>query len=537
MKDASFNPKYLILWIFLALFLATLPYLWVTAVAPPGQVFTATLINPDDTSVYLSAIRQGQEGNWLFNFQFTPEAIAPKFMYMPYLLLGHLEAWVGGGGVIWFHVARLVFGLVTLLAVLAWVRVVLPEQVRWQASAWFLIVFGGGFGWLVAILTDTPFKQIPELGLGEWGVIMPLMGTPHFALGLGLMILFMTGFALAVRTGKGRWWWGTAVIGLLLGLTYSFQIPVLYAVVGVYLLALMWQRRAIPWRLVIAAGLVLAPMLPLLFYYGFWATRDELWAFLQVQHNVIPSPSPLALLLSWGLIAPLAVAGGWRWLRERRDPLTPVWAIVQVCMLYLPLPYAGRFLLAVVVPVGTLAGYGLEVVVLPWLWQRGRENFWQKLSANPYASLRRLILILTLPSTLLVILFLTQVAAVRSDYPLFLPEADAQAVDWLADHTTADDVVLADYPVGNYLPGRAAARVFAGQYFLTLNMEEKLADVAAFWQPETTAVWREQFLADWGITLVYAGTYEQALGATAVTPPGRLVYDQAGVKIYDVRQP
>ena len=85
--------------------------------------------------------------------------------------------------------------------------------------------------------------------------------------------------------------------------------------------------------------------------------------------------------------------------------------------------------------------------------------------------------------------------------------------------------------------GAAAARVFAGQYFLTLNMEEKLADVAAFWQPETTAVWREQFLADWGITLVYAGTYEQALGATAVTPPGRLVYDQAGVKIYDVRQP
>ncbi len=161
MKDASFNPKYLILWIFLALFLATLPYLWVTAVAPPGQVFTATLINPDDTSVYLSAIRQGQEGNWLFNFQFTPEAIAPKFMYMPYLLLGHLEAWVGGGGVIWFHVARLVFGLVTLLAVLAWVRVVLPEQVRWQASAWFLIVFGGGVGWLVAILVDSSFMQFP----------------------------------------------------------------------------------------------------------------------------------------------------------------------------------------------------------------------------------------------------------------------------------------------------------------------------------------------------------------------------------------
>ncbi|MCB8986957.1 MAG: hypothetical protein H6661_04320 [Ardenticatenaceae bacterium] len=425
----------------------------------------------------------------------------------------------------------------TLIAGWIWVRAVLPERPRWQATAWFIIVFAGGFGWLLAILADTPFKQIPELGLGEWGLMMPLLGTPHFALGLGLTILFMSGVVLAVRTGKVRWWVGTAVIGLLLGLTYSFQIPVLYAVIGVYLLVLAWQQRAVPWRLVLTAGLALAPTLPLLFYYGFWATRDELWAFLQVQHNVIPSPSPLALLLSWGLIAPLAVAGGWCWLRDQRDPFVLVWAIVQVGMLYVPVPYAGRFLLAVVVPVGTLAAYGLEEVVLPWLWHHGRDNFWQRLSANPYASLRRLILIFTLPSTLLVVLFLTQVATVRPDYPLFIPEADAQAVSWLANQTTADDLVLAAYPVGNYLPGRAAARVFAGQYFLTLNMEEKLADVATFWQTETTADWRERFLAEWGITLVYAGTYEQMLGATAVTPPGRLVYDQDGVKIYDVRQP
>ncbi len=58
----------MILWIFLALVLVTLPYVWVTAVTPPGQVFTATLVNPDDTSVYLSAIRQGREGELAVQF-------------------------------------------------------------------------------------------------------------------------------------------------------------------------------------------------------------------------------------------------------------------------------------------------------------------------------------------------------------------------------------------------------------------------------------------------------------------------------------
>ncbi|MBK8987879.1 MAG: hypothetical protein IPM39_17725 [Chloroflexi bacterium] len=535
MNEPHLTLRQLSVWLILALTLITLPYVWVAATTPPGQVFTATLINPDDTSVYLSAIRQGREGQWLFAFQFSPEAIGPKFMYSFYLLLGHLSARLGGEALLWFHGARLLSSLFMLLALLAWVRAALPGQPRWQATAWFLAVFGGGLGWLAAI-TGAPLKQIPELGVSEWGVMMPLMATPHFALGLGLVILYQACLLSAARSGQKRFWGATAVCGCLTGLTYPYMVPALGLITGVYLLVLAGQRRLPFWKLFLGGATVLGPMIPFVFYYGFWAYRDALWALTHVQDNVVPPPSILGLALSLALIGPMALIGAWRWWRDKREILVLVWAVVQIAMLALPVSYSGRFLLALVVPLGTLAAYGLEQVILPWLWQRGSPSFWSRLSSTPYDTIRRLILILTLPSTLLAALFLTQAAAVRPDYPLFLPEADAQAVGWLAAHTSTDDLVLAHYPVGNYLPGQAPARVFLGQSYLTLDMAEKLALVETFWQPETTAVWREQFLAEWGITLVYAGIYEQALAETAVIPPGRLVYDEAGVRIYDVQQ-
>lgn len=533
MNSAPVKPRQFAVWFILVFVLVTLPYIWVAAMTPPGQVFTATLVNPDDTSVYLSAMRQGQEGQWRFVFQFSPEAIEPKFMYSLYLLLGHFVAWLGGGSLLWFHGARLLLTLFMLLALLAWVRTALPGKPRWQATAWFLTVFGGGVGWIAAI-AGAPLKQIPELGVSEWGVMMPLLATPHFALGLGLVTLYQTCLLLAVRDGRKRYWGATAVCGFLTGLVYPYMVPALGLITGVYLLVLAWQRRLSLWRLFLGGAVVLVPMIPFVFYYGFWAYRDALWAFTHVQDNHVPAPSIWGLALSLGLIGPMALVGAWCWWRDRRESFVLVWVIVQFVMLALPVAFAGRFLLALAVPVGTLAAYGLEQAILPWLWRLGGDPFWSRLSATPYDTIRRLILILTLPSTLLAVLMLTQVAAVRPDYPLFLPEADARAVAWLARHTTADDLVLAHYPVGNSMPGQAPARVFLGHAYLTLDMEEKVALVETFWQPETTAVWREQFLAEWGITLIYAGTYEQALGGAGVVPPGRLVYNSDGVLIYAV---
>jgi hypothetical protein len=524
------------LWLLLAVGVTSLPYLIVYATTPPGQIFTATLINPDDTSVYLSAMRQGMEGKWLFHFQFSPETITPKVMYMPYMLAGHLAAWLGGSLVTWFHLWRVVAGVVTLLVLWGWLAFVFPGQRRWQLSAWLLIVFGSGFGWLVAIVTGKPLHLIPDLGISEWGVVMPLLDTPHFALAPGLLTAVFWCVAKACKPGNGRYWVLAALAGFLLGWVYPYLVPVAAVVTAVYILVRTGQQRRINWLEWGGALLFAAGLLPFVFYYGVWTRRDANWASTHVTNNIIPSPTPWALLLAFGLVGLLALFGAVLWLRQKREPFVLVWAGVQCLLLYFPVPYAGRFLMGLIVPVGTLAGYGLEAGLLPWLAGRLNTPFWQKISTEPLATVRRVLLILTVPSTLMVVLFLCQVAFVRADYPLFLPQADETAVQWLAAHTTVEDVVFAAYPVGNYLPRVSPARVFVGQPFITVEMDKKLALQAQFWQPETTEAWRQAFLAEWGITYVYVGSYERPLLPQNSTPPGELVYANDGVEIYAIPQ-
>ena len=50
---------------------ASIPELMATVLSPEGMRFTGALVNLDDLNTYLSAIRQGAEGHWLFTPTFV----------------------------------------------------------------------------------------------------------------------------------------------------------------------------------------------------------------------------------------------------------------------------------------------------------------------------------------------------------------------------------------------------------------------------------------------------------------------------------
>ena len=522
-------------WMGVMLLLISLPYLLVWLQAPPGQTFMAGLINPDDVSVYLAAMRQGSEGAWLFQFSFSPEPIPPRLTYPLYLLMGRFVGLLHGSFTLWFHLFRLLASLFTLLAMWWWVRLALPGRARWQQSAWLLIAFGGGLGWLVAILLRLDFKQLPDLGRAEWGLLQPLLDAPHFALGMGLEVLLFVCVGQMVRTRPG-WPWavGGAFVALMLGLTYPYLIPVAGLVIGLYMLSLALPGRAVPWRAWGYGAVVLAPLLPLFYYFGIWARQDPNWEFTHITNNLIRPPGLPALAVTLGLLGVLGVIGLAQWRQSGQDWLVPIWAVANGLALYVPVPFAGRFLLGLVVPAGTLAAYGLEAWLLPRLESTRFFQHFSRLTPTPYASLRRVFLLLTIPSTLMVLVLLIQSPAVRPDYPLFLPDADMAAAQWLAETAAPDSLILAHYPVGNYFPRLAGSRVFVGQPYLTLDLEGKVALVTQFWDEATPAGWRDAFIQEWGIDYVYYGSQEQAISRGRVVPPGDIVYQADGVTIYQI---
>lgn len=523
-------------WMLLALLLGSLPFIAAWLLAPDEVVFSGAAFNVGDASVYLSAIRQGAAGNWLFNPNFSIEEWPDVFSYMPYILFGHLARLLGGDYRLWYQLLRLLGNFTALLAFVFWVRVVFPGRRRLQLTAWFFIVFGSGLSWLVVALFSSQLMFLPDLFVPEWTTVMVLLGVPHFSLGLGLEAIVLGCIIQISRVERG---WKWAIVGTLaavgLALSYPYNTVVVALVIGFQMLLLAVRMRRIPWLCWLQAGLVIMPMLTLQAYYAIWAMLSPIWPF-NSENNLIVVPGIPSIIVGLGLLALFAIPGLWLWFRRSDNWLVPIWAIVNLLALFAPITFAGRFLLGFLVPVATLAAYGVEETILPYLEATTFFRFFSRLSPTPYESMRRILIILTIPATLMVSLALVRDNVATFDFPNYLPRTEVEAMEWLASNAEEEAIILASYPVGNYLPRISNSRVFLGQIFLTPNLNEKTDLVERFWNIDTSMDWRQELLSQWNVNYIYEGLFERQLSGTEIAVPGSIVYQKDGVTIYQVDQ-
>jgi len=536
-KDAQLTLKATIWWQLLVLVAISMPYLigWLTT--PADKVFSWALLNPDDVGVYVSAMNQGAAGNWLYHFTYSPEPWQPRFMYTLYLVLGKITAIIARPSVVWFHFWRLVLSLVSLNALIFWIRTALPRP-RWQWTAWFIILFGGGLGWLVAILSPANSGHLPDIGMSEWIPLLALINTPHFALGLGLMAFVFACLIRAERTETTRnrvlWAIAGAIAAVLTALTYTFQLVIIVLVIGVYLVLRSIQLNWKSWRHWWVGAIFLTPLIPFLYYYAFWDNGDPYWErYVQVD-NVIHPPAFWAAVIGLGFLTPLAIAGACYWIKQKHTALLPIWVAVNFLALYLPfIQFSGRFGLGMLIPIATLAAVGLETIVLPWLARTKFFVAFSRLTPTPYASLRRVSILLLIPSVLMAILLLAKGPLVHKGFPYYWPEADVRAAKWLGERSDVSDLTLSYYPMGNYLPQVYSGKVFMGQQFITTDLDNKLELFERFWDGSMSEEERQSFLTQWDIKYIFSGSFEEPY-RNGTVPLGSMIYQEDDIEIYQL---
>lgn len=537
-SGANLDLRSLLPWMALASLLILGPYLVAWLATPPEMVFTGTLANHNDLASYLSAMRQGGEGRWLYEFKFSPEVWQPV-LYLPvYMVTGKVAAVFGGPLELWFNLLRLPALLVAFLGLLFWVRQVFPGRRRLQLVAWLLIVFGGGISWLAWPLANyfsLPLSSFPDLSMPEWTTLLIAVNAPHYLLGMGLeAVAFGCILRLSRSWHRRRWTVIGAAATLLLGLTYAYNSAVVVPVLVLYLLSLAVSRRRVLGQIWLHLALVVLPLFPLLFYYGYWVNRDPAWAaFVSGSLNKIPPPPLSGLVIGLGLLGLFAGVGLVIWVRHKEEWLVPLWLVGNLSVMYVPfVAYTGRLALGVIIPVGTLAAYGLVETTIPWLEDATIYSAFARLSPTPSETFLRSFLLLMVPSTLMASLLMVQNSLVRQEFPNYMVAKDRAVAAMLATHTDQSDVVLAAYPVGNYLPTADDAHVFLGQLTMTLHFEDKLAQMERFYAADTPLSWRHAFLEKWCIDYVYQGTYERQLMDGALEVPGEVVYQRDGITIY-----
>lgn len=490
--------------------------------APAGMVFPGFLVNPTDGFSYLAKMRQGADGAWTFGLPYAGIQGGRGAIFLFYLALGHLAAWLGASLIGVYLAARFVASLAMFLACYALLRLLLPSH-KERLWAYALILGGSGLGWaalpLGMLATDV---QVPES--------IPFfssLANPHFPLAYALVAAAVW---LVLSKSKLRIRLPAAVLtGTLLGIVLPFAVLPLMVMLGAWLLLeILLQRRGsrsaeplTPGIATACAGAVGAGPWIL---YDYWITRtDPALAAWNLQ-NQTPSPPVWSFALGFGLVLLLALLGayvGKLW-TSRSGRLMLTWAATNAVLLYLPFALQRRLSLGMFVPLAAMAALGL-------VWLGRRSARWRWVPA--------MLLVLTIPSNALV-LAAGLVSVARGDTFLLETAGEEHAYRWIGNHVAPETSILSAPLTGTRLPAFAGVRVMVGHPFETPNYQHRV-DLADQWLKGKAS--NQQVLAglaEWNLKYVFYGPTEQALGP----PPAWLgtltvVYEQGGVQIYAAPTP
>ncbi len=499
------------------------PYVLAYLLTPPGQHFMSFFFMADDATSYISKMRTGLEGGWLWDNRYISLAPTPVLVYTPYLALGHLAGLLHLPLIAVYHLARVLGG-----AALAAVAYALARELRLDAggcrAATFLVFFGSGFGFLAQLLGNPavgPMRvEAVDLHLPEVAGFYSTLAMPHFVWAAALLA---AGLLLVVRTVQrpsARRSFQAGLAWTALALIHPQMLPVgVLAIAG--WLGLRWSAgHRTPLVQLVHVALGFLPAVPLLAYDA-WILRTNPMVMRWSEEWSHAAPTPLSMILGLGLPLALALAAlpaVWR-RRSRLEGLLACWLVAVAILLYLPNPVSvqRRLLDGIYIPVTLLAAQFLFAP--PASWNRRR------------ARLTRVALVVSCFSSLLVL-------AIALRFALGALPAIYQSEDVVAGFTwlrsAPRGAVLSSPGVGLYIPAWSGQRAYVGHYGETIDYFAKARTAGRILSAGTPDDQARSFFETQRITYLFWGPEERA--ARSFDPASRpyldLVFLQGSVAIY-----
>lgn len=472
-----------------------LPYLYAFISDSPSNdwQFMGMLYNHTDAATYLSKIREGIQGSWLFTLHYTPEPHAGAAIMEFYLALGHLARLLSIPAALAYHLARLATSFFMYSAIY-FLGSTIFSKLRARRVFFGILAFGAGFGWLFILFVPDATVLPTDLNIPESIPFYATLVNPHFPLTIGLLCLltsifirvFRPGFMQTPQVENG----GLSVIVVtVLMLIVQPQGWVAFAVtlaayVGIHVI----RSRRLPMKELLWSALVWLTAAPFLVYYAAVVRENSAMAVWNSQ-NFTPSPPPIYFVLGFGLPLLLALPGLWRAIRhfeQDGDRLMLIWFIVNAALLYLPAgldrlnePFSlqRRLSIGMIIPIGYFGVRSLMDVWLPMI-QRRRHRL-----------VLVLLFVLIIPSnalSLLLPLFGIINSERGKENAIMLTDDENRAIVYLAQYTPIDSVILAPVRVSLWIPAYSDLRVVYGHPYETLNAQQKLEEIDQWYTGQNT---------------------------------------------------
>lgn len=530
---APVERRWVIWFAVIVMILTSVPYLLVYLIDGNGWQYSGLLMATEDVYSYLSKMALGSYGNWLFQ---SPYSVFPQqfyLIYIPYILLGKLAGGTDGytQRVVLFHIFRFAGGIFSIWATYTFCSVFI-ETPAYRRLAVILSVFGGGLGFLVAFgqagLWQGVMKMPLEFYSPEALGFLQYLALPHLLWARGLLLLGLVAYLTSPDAPSEKNWLIGVKIGLLwllMGLIQPLTIVSGWAVMGmtvlfqsVWLLGIM--RKGIgqvwPWVVrAVCAGLVSAPIV----LYNLLSFAFDPFLAKWQEQNLVPSPPPGDYLLAWAVLLPLVLLGMWRWRSKLtlQRLLLLAWLVVFPFLAYFPHNMQRRLVEGSWVVGCVVAVAGLSTLAVKF---RRPAFVWISMAFLSTA-----------------VLFSGAILGISQvGLPLFRPEGEVQAMNFLNSVSKKNDIVMASYATSNILPARAPVRVPIGLGVESVADEPLREWIEDFYSAAGDDAQRQGLLDDLGVRFVFWGPLERDYGNYDPSSLANLreIYNANGYLIFEV---
>lgn len=462
--------------------ITTLPYVVGHFRVVPDTVFSGVIEHSLDSNNYLAYDNQSAFGRWLFRNPMTSEPHRAVFFNLEWLVIGKLGAILNVQVSEATGIIRIVC-LVLMCFGIYWLSSFFLQSVFARRIALVAIMSGGGFGWIAAVhllhipLDSSYFIDLTNANLFPFYWALKL---PHFLVSESLVVLGLCFFLRAEESVRlidyilaGLFYMGAGACRPY-DMLFAITATVLYVVV-------QWCKGK---RLHPRSTLQLVPVLmsmPLLGYY-FWIFKiHPVFRWWSLPGN--PAPSPLLLALGFGMSFFLLIAG----CRFRSKSLSSCEQVLLCCLATASfLAYSHRlfhfsfqFATNILVPMVLIGLAGLEEWITHWT----QKAKWA----------RKVIVTLVVVNSFTSIALAGQVVVLAATGDFRADSKLVEAFGWLNRHSSANDVVLADFDLSSQIPDYTHNVVFCG-YGNAVNVHEKLGLLAQFLNPRISPEARESFI-------------------------------------------
>lgn len=492
----------------------SVPYVVGQLSAPPDWQFSGAAAVPSgfrvDFNSHLAKMWQGWRGQWDYQLLFTHEAHpALPTVQAFYIALGALARFLPLDFAVIYHLARFSLSIGMILALWVFSAHFFAEMdARWYALCFGALV--GGWSWVLLLVAPQITQQPEGFPIEFWLFdAFNLLGAfymPHFAAAIILQIVAFLSLEKYI-SGENRYLALMSLALLIDAIIQPYVVLLTFGVVGCLGAYHLLVSRRLSWRRALWLIVPLGVHGGIALFQYLLIAGDPIWAQFTAQ-NVTASPPAIYYLLGYApLLLPALLGLRLLWKQpSARWLMIVVWLGLVIILVYAPLPTQRRYLLGVQTPLAMLATYGWVRVVLPALSRHRRPL--ANLVFFAFAGLSHLFVILSNINTL---------AEPYKHADLFYHPDELKGYAWLREQTPVSAIILTTFDwsgagSGGKVVAQTGRRVFLGHWIETVDFNNKLAQIATFYDSSTSNAWRETFLQAIGVNYIWYDESAKALG-------------------------